>query len=83
MSTTVIEHVPVEELPAQWRRQVAAANGELVTVRIESEVSPRVSPPSANPMFGMWKARKDVADVDGFVRNARAARYPTDAPASE
>jgi antitoxin (DNA-binding transcriptional repressor) of toxin-antitoxin stability system len=28
-----------------------------------------------DPAFGMWKDRKDMKDVDAFVRSLRKARY--------
>lgn len=83
MSAIVFEHVPVEELPAQWRLRLAAASGEHVTVRIESESSPPVVSPSTNPMFGLWRERTDVADVEGYMHSARAARYPANTPSSD
>ena len=83
MSAIVFEHVPVEELPVEWRLRLAAASGERVTVRIESETDPTVSSPSTNPMFGLWKERADVADVEGYVNGVRAARYSANTPPSE
>lgn len=76
MSAIVFEHVPVEQLPSQWRLRLAAANGELVTVRIESEGSALLATESNNPMFGLWRDRTDVVDVERFVRDLREARYP-------
>ncbi len=83
MSTIVLEHVPVEELPVQWRLRLAAASGEHVTVRIESEISPAVASASTNPMFGLWRERTDVADVEGYMHGMRAARYPANTPPPE
>ena len=83
MSEIVFEHVPVEELPAQWRLRLAAANGERVTVRIESETEPVVVSPSTNPMFGLWRERTDVADVEGYMLSVRAPRYLANTPPSE
>ena len=83
MSAIVFEHVPVEELPAQWRLRLAAASGERLTVRIESETAPAVTSPSTNPMFGLWKERADVADVEGYLHGVRAARYFANTPPSE
>ena len=83
MSAIVFEHVPVEELPVQWRLRLAAVSGEHVTVRIESENGPPDVSPSANPMFGLWRERADVADVEGYMHGVRAARFPTNTPPSE
>jgi hypothetical protein len=85
MSAIVLEHVPVEELPSQWRLRLAATSGQHVTVRIEPENSPPapVVPLSTNPMFGLWKERADIADVDGYMSDVRAARYPANTLPSE
>ena len=83
MSTIVLEHVPVEELPVQWRLRLAAESGEHVTVRIESEISPAAASTSTNPMFGLWRERTDVADVEGYMHGVRAARYPANTPLSD
>ena len=83
MSTIVLEHVLVEELPAQWRLRLAATSGEHVTVRIESETNPAVAPASTNPMFGLWRERTAVADVEGFMHGVRAARYPANTSSSD
>ena len=83
MSAIVFEHVPVEELPVQWRLRLATASGQHVTVRIESENSPPDVSPSTNPKFGLWRERTDLADVEGFMHGVRSARYPTNAPPSE
>jgi hypothetical protein len=83
MSAIVFEHVPVEELPAQWRLQLAAASGERVTVRIESETEPSVVSPSTNPMFGLWRERTDIADVEGYMLSVRAPRHLANTPPSE
>ena len=83
MSAIVFEHVPVEELPVQWRLRLAAASGQHVTVRIESENSAPDVSPSTNPMFGLWRERTDVADVEGYMHDVRAARYPANTPPSD
>jgi hypothetical protein len=28
-----------------------------------------------NPLFGMWKDREEMADVEAYVRNLRAPRF--------
>ena len=86
MSPIVFEHVPVEELPEQWRLQLhsATVSGKHVTVRIESEDNMQSDQKSTNPMFGLWRERSDVVDVERYVRGARAPRYPVDAsPAAQ
>lgn len=82
MNTVVIEHVPVAELPAGWRKRLAGVAEVRVTVRIEPE--PDQAPPAGvedasefadDPMFGMWRDREDMADVDGYIRRIRAPRF--------
>lgn len=76
MNAIVIEHVPVAELPAAWRERLDQAGDAWVTVRIEAEshVSQAQEPP-ANPLFGMWRDRQDMADVAGYIRRIRAPRF--------
>ena len=33
---------------------------------------------TANPMFGMWKDRNDMADVAEYVRQLRTSRFQAD-----
>ena len=56
MNAIVIEHVPVTELPPQWRAKLAKAAGGTVTVRIEEEAA---AIENADSAFGMWGDRKD------------------------
>lgn len=73
MNVLVFEHVPVDELPEKWRAKLAAAAGATVTVRIEQE--PQTAEDfSADPLFGMWRVREDMADVSGSLRRLRASR---------
>ena len=77
MTTVVIEHVALSELPASWRARFAISPNARVTVRIEEELAtqPASAPPaSANPMFGMWQDRDDMADVGAYARQLRAPR---------
>jgi len=65
MSTVVIEHVALNELPAAWRDRLAIATNMHVTVSIEEETelaSQTVSTDS--PMLGMWRDREEMADVE-------------------
>jgi len=84
MSTVVIEHVPVTELPAAWQERLEASPAAKVTIRIEPEVGAQASvmveddvPPefADDPIFGMWRDREDMADVEGYIRRIRASRY--------
>ena len=79
MNAIVIEHVSLNELPAAWRDRLLISPNTRVTVRIEEEVEPTTQAASTeNPMFGMWRDREDIADVDAYVRKLRAPRYRPD-----
>jgi hypothetical protein len=71
MSTLVIEHVKVSELPDSWRARLAAGQDGRVTVRIEEEA---VATEDADSAFGMWRDRADMDDVAAYVRQLRAPR---------
>jgi hypothetical protein len=34
--------------------------------------------PISDPAFGIWRDRKDLGDVDAFVRGLRASRFSAD-----
>ena len=75
MSTLVIEHVLVTELPADWQAKLQGAAAARVTVRIDAESSEGSTDALAdNPLFGMWRDREDMQDVAEYVRNLRALR---------
>lgn len=75
MSTVVIEHVPLVDLPAAWRSRFAGLASAQVTVRIDEELETEaVQNVSNNPMFGMWADRADMADVGQFAEELRAPR---------
>ena len=77
MNAVVFEHVKVAELPEDWRRQLAIPADARVTVRIEAEAD--VAAASNNdPLFGMWRDRKDMADVAAYIRGIRASRFNRD-----
>ena len=86
MNAVVIEHVRVSELPASWQDKFSAtvfAQMKRVTVRIEEEVadsadSANASSMTANPLFGMWRDREDMADVAGYMRDLRQPRFAPD-----
>lgn len=75
MNTVVIEHVKISELPENWRAKLHAAGNARVTVRIEEEQSVQTND---NPLFGMWRDREDMADVESYVRTQRAPRFKRD-----
>ena len=78
MNAVVFEHVPVSELPAAWRTNLAKATSATVTVRIEEET--QAAPPveefvTDDPAFGIWRDREDMADVAAYLRKIRQPRY--------
>ena len=80
MNAIVIEHVKVSELPEAWREKLAANEEARVTVRIEQE-APGIDAAAAvteqpdDPLFGMWRDREEMADVEAYVRKLRAPRF--------
>lgn len=82
MSTLVIEHFKVSDLPQQWAQRLQMRPEETVTVRIETEATQPTPTPETfvtnDPAFGMWRDREDMADVSAFVRQLRASRYAPD-----
>ena len=76
MTTVVIEHVALNELPAAWRARLPVATRSRVTVRIEEEPeTSTLSPGSDNPLFGLWQDREELSDVDTYARQLRAPRH--------
>ena len=82
MSAVIIEHVNVADLPETWRARLPAPRAEHVTVRIEEESASQGTASETNTavdlLFGMWRDREDMADVDGYLRKLRAPRYNPD-----
>jgi len=86
MNAVVIEHVKVAELPEAWRNKIAKPGDAHVTVRIEEEVSVQTANEADagdDLLFGMWRDREDMADVDGYIRKLRAPRYNRDGSRNE
>lgn len=82
MSAIVIEHVDIKDLPDAWRARLPVPTAERVTVRIEDESG---RPPAEaqhddaiDLLFGLWRDREDIADVEAYVRKLRAPRYNRD-----
>ena len=77
MTAIVIEHVRVSELPETWRAHIAATENARVTVRIEPEATiiEAAQEDSNDPLFGMWRDRAEMADVQAYVRKLRAPRF--------
>ena len=79
MTTVVIEHVALNELPAAWRARLPAAAHSRVTVRIEEEPETVATDAGSNhPMFGMWQDREELDDVAAYARQLRAPRQGQD-----
>ena len=76
MNAVVFEHVPVAELPEEWRAQLSQADHLRVTVRIEPEPqAPAVEAfETDDPAFGTWRDRTDMDDVPSYVRQLRQPR---------
>ena len=53
MNAIVFEHVPVAELPAEWRAKLAKTHGATVTVRIEEEAQDGAKAYADDPLFGI------------------------------
>lgn len=87
MNAIVIEHVPLAELPLAWREKLGSMPDVRVTVRIEAEDEPTEAQGAAafanDPLFGMWRDRPDMADVDSYVRDIRAPRFNKDGSRSD
>ena len=53
-----------------------------MTVRIEEEAGEKADAKKIEEaddlLFGMWRDREDMADVDAYVRKLRAPRYNRD-----
>ncbi|HEX9627196.1 MAG TPA: hypothetical protein VGA00_09690 [Acidiferrobacterales bacterium] len=77
MSAIIIEHVKVSELPEDWRARLRTAADARVTVRIEEETESRevAEQEAENPLFGMWRDREELSDVEAYVRKLRAPRF--------
>lgn len=69
MTTVVIEHVALNDLPAAWRARLSVAEHSRVTVRIEEELETTgTASMCENPLFGLWQDRDDLADVQTYAR---------------
>lgn len=86
MNAVVFEHVKVAELPEAWRNKLAIPADAHVTVRIEDEASAQAGTEAAagdDLLFGMWRDREEMADVEGYVRKLRTPRYHRDGSRNE
>ncbi len=73
MNALVIEHVKISELPEAWRAKFPVAENARVTVRIEEETTGVEA--EGDLLFGMWRDREDMADVEAYVSKLRAPRF--------
>ena len=82
MSAVIIEHVNVADLPENWRARLPAEHAQRVTVRIEEEIADQVTPESTGAavdlLFGRWRDREEMADVEGYLRKLREPRFKPD-----
>lgn len=82
MSAVIIEHVNVADLPETWRAKLRAPQTAQVTVRIEEEITSSTAASDTDTavdlLFGMWRDRQDIADVDDYIRKLRAPRFNSD-----
>lgn len=82
MTTIVLEHVKVRDLPEAWRAKLPASQEARVTVRIEEEIETQtgITPTDATDdlLFGMWRDREDMEDVETYLRKLREPRYHRD-----
>ena len=76
MSAVIIEHVNIADLPEMWRAKLRAPQTALVTVRIEEEDASQSTANGGDTavdlLFGVWRDREDMSDVDAYVRKLRA-----------
>jgi hypothetical protein len=90
MAIFTIEHVSPDDLPSAWRALLPDDMQSPMTIRIEAETvsaleadaDPLDSETSltANPLFGMWQDRADVAL---YARQIRAPRLGPDGTRNE
>ena len=82
MSAVIIKHVDVADLPETWRAKLAVPRAARVTVRIEEEGTTSTGAEEADSavdlLFGLWRGRDEMVDVEGYVRNLRSPRYNPD-----
>lgn len=73
MTTIVFEQVPMHELPAAWRHQLAQQaplSHSPVTIRIDAPDSATTDQP-----FNWLEDSLDLADVAGYRRTIRTPQY--------
>ena len=87
MGSVVIEHVKVSDLPEAWRDKLAASQEARVTVRIDEEAGEKTGSTKDDAaddlLFGMWRDREDMTDVEAYSRKLRVPRYNRDGSRNE
>lgn len=80
MTTVILEHVKVTELPADWVKRIKAKASDTVRVTIAKEpaTSKGIKAKKPNSTFGMWADRQDIGDAGAYVRKLRQPRYSTE-----
>ncbi len=73
MNAVTIEHIKISELPAAWRAKLPAPENARVTVRIEEETSGLET--EENVLFGLWRDREDMTDLEAYINKLRAPRF--------
>lgn len=80
MTTIVIKHVRISDLPDDWRKQLPDVSDMRVTILIQEEPKMKTMDQTESfvtndPAFGIWRDRDDIDDVDDYVRKLRAPRF--------
>lgn len=72
MTSVVIQHVRVSELPPAWQ---ASLHADWVTVRIDEETKKAAPKLAQNPLFGLWSDRDDIKNIGDYVRQLRKPHH--------
>jgi hypothetical protein len=69
MTTLTLEHIPVTDLPAPWRRRLEAT-GQHVTVTLATE-----NPSPLRPLQERLWGGIDRQDIDSLIQHTREAAF--------
>ena len=84
MNAIVFEHVPIAELPPEWRAKLTEAPGATVTVRIEAEDQDSTKVYADDPLFGcgatarIWPMSPATCAASARIGSATTRRPRTD-----
>ncbi len=75
----IFPHVQRDQLPREWARSFRSGEEERFTVVVISEwaepvASKRKEKWADQAIYGMWREREDMVDVNDYVRNLRKIR---------